>query len=378
MVRKPPYASSPRKNRMLRPLLINRDFQLLSLSEGLWLLGSQFYFIALPWLVMQFTSSVATLGAVYALAALPRLSLTALGGALCDRISLKTLMLLATITRTLYLTLLAWYVLSRNISIGLLFAFAFSYGVMEAFFHPARRTAVPRLASNNLQVANAFTYGLEQLMGFAGPALAGWAVAYFSFSKSEIHGIGVAFGVDALLTLGAVIAISFMTNIKPTTAQKIRHEDNFIGSIKQGIVHAWLHKDTRITLLMLATLNLFVVSPVLLGLPVLADARLTGGSATLGLLSSCFAGGALFGTVLAGALPKPELERKMTIVMLVFGLCLLNIGLLFTTDSRPLAALSVFTVGLLVSYLNVITTIWLQHCTPPHLMGRMMGLLATK
>jgi MFS family permease len=371
-------ASSFTKNQTLQNLFISRDFQLLSLSEGLWLLGSQFYFIALPWLVMQFTDSVATLGAVYALAAIPRLSLTALGGALCDRVSLKTLMLIATITRTLYLAMLAWCVLSGNISIWLLFVFAFSYGVMEAFFHPARRTAVPILASKNLQAANAFTYGIEQCMGFAGPALAGWTVAYFSFSASEIRGIGVAFAVDALLTLGAVIAISFMTNLKQNTVQKIQREDNFITSIKQGIIHAWLHKDTRVLLFMLAAVNLFIISPVLLGLPVLVDTRLTGGSATLGLLSSCFAGGALLGTVLAGALPKPELGRKTFIFITVFGLSLLSLGLLFMADSRPLAALAVAIVGALVSYLNVVATTWLQICTPPHLIGRMMGLLATK
>jgi MFS family permease len=335
-------------------------------------------FILLPWLVMQFTSSVATLGAVYALAAFPRLSLTALGGALCDRVPLKTLMLAATITRTLYLALLAWCVLSGEISIWLLFVFAFSYGLMEAFFHPARRTAVPLLASKHLQAANAFTYGIEQFMGFAGPALAGWTVAYFSFSKDEIQGIGVAFGIDALLTLGAVIAISFMTNLKQNTVQKIQPEDNFITSLKQGIIHAWQHKDTRVILLMLAAVNLFVVSPVLLGLPVLVDARLTGASATLGLLSSCFAGGALLGTVLAGALPKPKLGKKMLVFMTALAVCSLSMGLLFTTGSSPLAALSVSTVGAFVSYLNVISTTWLQTCTPPQLMGRIMGLLATK
>jgi MFS family permease len=160
---------------------------------------------------MQYTDSVATLGAIYTLAAIPRLSLTALGGALCDRVSLKALMLVATMTRTFYLVLLAWCVLSGNISVGLLFVFAFSYGVMEAFFHPARRTALPLLASVNLQTANAFTYGLEQFTGFAGPALAGWVIAYFSLSQDASQGIGVALSIDALLTLGAVMAISSMT-----------------------------------------------------------------------------------------------------------------------------------------------------------------------
>lgn len=372
--------SSPTNNRALRMLFVNRDFQLLSLSEGLWLLGSQFYFIALPWLIMQTTSSVATLGAIYILAAIPRLSLAALGGALCDRVSLKTILLVATLTRTVYLALLAWCVLSGNITVWMLFAFGFSYGVMEAFFHPARRTAVPLLASqDNLQTANAFTYGIEQLMGFAGPALAGLVIAYFSQSEGDVHGIGVAFGIDALLTLGAVIAISFMGRLRVTApSMNKQHESGFITSIKQGIIHAWSHKETRTLLFMLAAINLFIISPVLMGLPVLADSRLAGGSETLGLLSSCLAGGMLLGTLLAGSLPKPRLSQKHVVFTLIFGLCALSLILLFMTGSRPLAALATFTVGVLVSYLNVIATTWLQNCTPSHLMGRMMGLLAIK
>jgi MFS family permease len=372
--------SSPSNKRKLQTLFVKRDFQLLLLSEGLWLLGSQFYFIALPWLIMQTTPSLLALGAVYILTAIPRLGLAALGGALCDRVSLKTLMLAATLTRTFYLALLAWCVLSGNIRLWMLFAFGFSYGAMEAFFHPARRTAVPLLSSEeNLQTANAFTYGLEQLIGFAGPALAGLIIASFSRSKGDVQGIGVAFGLDALLTFGAVLAISFMARLKVTApATHPRDKPGFMTSLKQGIIHAWCHEATRTLLLMLAALNLFIISPVLLGLPVLVDTRLVGGSETLGFLSSCLAGGMLLGTVFAGSLPKPKPQHKHLVFATVFGICTLSLILLFTTGSRPLAASSVFAVGSLVSYFNVIVTTYLQNCTPPELMGRMMGLLAIK
>jgi MFS transporter, DHA3 family, macrolide efflux protein len=217
------------------------------------------------------------------------------------------------------------------------------------------------------------------LMGFAGPALAGLVIASFSHSEHDVHGLGVAFGIDALLTLGAVVAIGFMGNLKVTTpVTKTKNESGFITSIKQGIIHAWHHKATRTLLFMLAAINLFIISPVLLGLPVLVDARLAGGSETLGFLSSCFAGGMLLGTALAGSLPRPKPRHKHFIFAVVFGMCVLSLVLLFMTGSRSLAALSVFTVGVLVSYLNVVATTWLQNCTPPQLMGRMMGLLAIK
>jgi MFS family permease len=39
---------------------------------------------------------------------------------------------------------------------------------------------------------------------------------------------------------------------------------------------------------------------------------------------------------------------------------------------------AVFLIGLTVSYLQVSATTWLQHVTPPNLLGRIMGLLAMR
>jgi hypothetical protein len=41
-----------------------RNFRLLWIGEGISLLGDQFYIIALPWLVLQLTSSALALGTV--------------------------------------------------------------------------------------------------------------------------------------------------------------------------------------------------------------------------------------------------------------------------------------------------------------------------
>ena len=56
---------------MLKPLKI-RNFRLLWLGESASLLGDQFFLIALPWLVLKLSSDAFAVGAVLAVAGIPR------------------------------------------------------------------------------------------------------------------------------------------------------------------------------------------------------------------------------------------------------------------------------------------------------------------
>ena len=57
--------------------------------------------------------------------------------------------------------------------------------------------------------------------------------------------------------------------------------------------------------LLIAAANVLIVSPMNVGIPVLADTRLAEGAAAFGILMSALGGGSLIGIVLAGVLPKP-------------------------------------------------------------------------
>ena len=76
-----------------------RDFRLLFTGEGISLLGDQFYFIALPWLVLQLSSSTVVLGAVLALQGVPRAAFMLVGGAVTDRFSPRRVMIASNVAR---------------------------------------------------------------------------------------------------------------------------------------------------------------------------------------------------------------------------------------------------------------------------------------
>ncbi|HEY2737976.1 MAG TPA: hypothetical protein VGK45_06190, partial [Thermoanaerobaculia bacterium] len=59
-------------------------FRNLWIGSTISLLGDQLYLVALPWLVLQLTSSSVTLGTILMTAAIPRAALMLVGGAVTD------------------------------------------------------------------------------------------------------------------------------------------------------------------------------------------------------------------------------------------------------------------------------------------------------
>src|SRR5262252_6371095 len=88
-------------------VLAHRDFRLLWLGQTASLIGDQFYLIALPWLVLRLTGDPLALGAVLALAGVPRAVFMLVGGAVTDRFSPRWIMLLSDIVRLALVAALA-------------------------------------------------------------------------------------------------------------------------------------------------------------------------------------------------------------------------------------------------------------------------------
>ncbi len=83
---------------MLLPLRL-RDFRLIFTGETISLIGDQFHFIALAWLALQLTGSGVALGTVLMAAAIPRAVFMLLGGAMSDRVSPRSLMIISNALR---------------------------------------------------------------------------------------------------------------------------------------------------------------------------------------------------------------------------------------------------------------------------------------
>jgi predicted MFS family arabinose efflux permease len=342
-------------------------------------MGNRFYLIALPWLVLQLTGQAVTLGIIVVLSGIPRIAFMLIGGVLSDRLSARTLMFGANLARAILLAGLAWLVLAGKIELWILCIFSPGYGLVEAFFFPARSAIAPMLVQrSDLQAANSITLGVEQFSGLAGPLLAGLVIAWFDKASGR-YGIGAALVISALATLVSIVAL---WRITPHTSQSASRSSkpttSMTSSIKQLIEHVWQNPTLRTLLFTIGALNLLTVGPLAVGLPALANARLAEGAAALGLLTSALGGGALLGTASAGVLPQPAAQRIGAIAALAIGVCLAGLVMLGSATSTFIGALAALGMGVSIGYVNVITVTWIQSHTPQSLMGRVMSLTALK
>src|SRR4029078_10484985 len=94
--------------------------------------------------------------------------------------------------------------LVRTIRVEMLYVFALSFGLADAFYFPAQTAIVPQLIpEEQLQAGNTITQGTAQLSGLLGPVLAGAVSALVGHAATadsvpSTQGIGFAFGVDTL------------------------------------------------------------------------------------------------------------------------------------------------------------------------------------
>lgn len=360
-------------------LLRNRNFRLLWVGEAISLLGDQFYLIALPWLVLQLTGDALAVGAVLALAGVPRALFMLVGGALTDRFSPRMVMLASNLLRMVLVVLLSGLVLGGLIQLWMLYLLALAFGVIDAFFFPAQSAIVPRLVGKEqLQAANAIIQGTMQVSLFAGPVLAGTLIALLGNGQGgqDVAGIGLAFAFDALTFLASAVTLWMVRDGGPAGATgEAREEESLLTAIAAGLRAVWKDPALRAFFLLIAVSNFLVNGPIIVGIPVLAGTRFAGGAAAFGIIMSAYGGGSLTGTLLAALLPRPP-GRVMGVILGAIwsglGLGVLALGLISTT---PLAAVTAFAMGAANGYVVILFVTWLQRRTSEDMLGRMMSLL---
>src|SRR5436305_10472146 len=84
--------------------LRNPNYRKLLVGGTVSLLGDQFYFVALPWLVLQQTGSAVAMGTILMVGAVPRAVLMLMGGALTDRVSPRKIMISTASARAVCVT----------------------------------------------------------------------------------------------------------------------------------------------------------------------------------------------------------------------------------------------------------------------------------
>jgi hypothetical protein len=357
-----------------RSPLASRDFRLLWSGEAISALGDQFALIALPWLALVLTGSALALGTVLAVMAVPRAVLMIVGGAFVDRWSPRRVMIASNAARFAAVSLLGVIVLAGVAELWMLYFFAFAFGIADAFFYPAQTAIVPALVDGDqLQQANGITQGTTQLTVLIGPALAGIVIAALGSAGSTpgATGIGLALVVDGLTFVASLVTLLLIRR-RHTLATE---SGSVVGQIAEGIRFVWQAPVLRVVMLLSMVVNLLIVGPFSVGLPVLAYTRLPEGAAAFGLIMSAFGGGSLLGLGAATLLPPLPPARFGSVVLSLLALSGLGVAALSLAQSTVVALIISALIGTILGYTNISFITWVQRRVPGALMGRVMSLL---
>ena len=360
-------------------------FRLLWAGEALASLSEQLFIVCLTLLVLDVAGSGTALGLILAVAAVPRAVLLLFGGVLADRIAPARIVVVATWLRTAVLVVLAALVVLGPPPVIVIAALAGLLGVLDAGYYPAALALVPQVvAPAGLARANAFIQGAESAGDLLGPALAVGIVT--------AAGLGGGLSTITCLYLLAAVALtafargllrrspaarSGSSRMPPaaSTATGVstsgREPASGVGVLREGLRFAWTDPVVRAMLIVIATLNVAVIGPILVGGAVLAEQRL-GGTAMLGLIFTGFGAGSLLGLLSAGV--RPPARRGLVLVggTAVIGAGTAGFGFVGTVT----AAIGVAAViGIGAAYLGVVLVAWLQERVPEQLRGRIMSLV---
>jgi MFS family permease len=361
-------------------VLKNYNFRLLWIGQSTSLLGDQFFLIAMPWLVLKLTNDPLALGTVTALIGIPRALFMLIGGAVSDRYSPRTVMLVSDLLRLLLVTLLAALVITGGVQLWMLYVLGFIFGLISGFFMPASGAILPQvIRSDELVVGNSIYQGTAQLVTFIGPMLGGVVIALFAHmaiggTSSEMTGIAAAMAFDAFTFLVSVITLWLMSwqflrgGQSATTA-------GIFKSIKEGITFLWKGDFLRTMFLLMVATNFIFAGPIIIGVPTLADTRLGGSAATFGILMGAFGAGNLLGIVVSSPVLGVVRRRMGAFIVAViasFGIALVLLGFV---SSVAVCVAIFFLVGIGNGVVAIALITFLQQSTPKEMLGRVMSLV---
>lgn len=349
-------------------------FRNLWLGSQISVFGDQFYIVALPWLVLQLTGSSVTLGAILTTAAIPRVVLMLVGGAVTDRVSPRRVLVLTTLVRMTLVGTMAALVWFKAVQLWHIYALTLAFGVANGFSFPAVGALIPSMVlPQQLQRANSLLQSSTVTTQMLGATPAGLAVKYW--------GVATALLLDALSFLAVLFSLIKIPDVKsPSPPPGAPPRPNMLRSIGDGLRAVRNDRPLLSLMVIFATINLCMAGPIGVGLASMARFHF-GSVAALGTLLSCMTGGTLAGTILGGVVKKPRRRGLQLILMgTLTGFALIAIGLVLelVTTRAAIGTIGALlaVIGMGTGYTNVQFGTWVQLRVERAVLGRVLSVLS--
>ncbi|MFF7471530.1 MFS transporter [Streptomyces sp. NPDC008092] len=326
------------------------------------MVGDSVYYIALSWAAVQ-GGSPAQAGAVMSVSALPRAVLMLFGGVIADRLGPRRVVIGSDAVRCAAVLAAAALLFLTSPGLWPLAALALVFGIVDAVFMPAVGALPARVTSRDQ---------LARVQGMRGIAL---RVA--SILGAPLGGLGVAVGgaAAAFGLAGLLIAVSvpllMSLRVRDLPADDRAAAPTPWQDLRAGLAHIRRHRVLAPLMLAIALGDLGFVTPLNVGLTLLADRR-GWGAAGVGWVLAGFgvgAGAASLLLTVRGRLPRAGLVAGVSILAGSVA-----IGALAFVPSLVGAVGVALLIGLLAGLSGAMCGALLQTQADPAFLGRVTSV----
>ncbi|ASS69989.1 MULTISPECIES: MFS transporter [Bacillus] len=347
-----------------KSLLKSRSFIFVFLAGMFAMLGYSMYLITVSWYVINELNSPSLVGLTLLAATIPRLTMMIFSGALSDKYKKTTIMFITHILQAAVLFCLYLLLVSGSLTFIILLLISALFGFLDAFFGPASSSLIPKIIHKSLlQKANAFYQGGNQVMFIIGPIIAGVVMESASISLSYL--------IAALFVLLSGILI-YPKLINEPESENQKNDQGTWEDIKDGIRYVNKTNNLVIGILIFITLELCVIGPLEIGIPLLVKS-FNGTPIQLSLLES----GLGVGMVIGSAILSIWVFKRNRGAVTVYGLLLISVFMILFSLANSLLILILFSVLIGFSAMLIFIPFYTiaQESTRPNMMGRVMSIV---
>lgn len=353
--------------------LFNKNFTLVILGQLISIFANSILRFALPLSILDQTGSTAVFGTILAAAAVPPIIFSPFGGILADRCNRRNIMVGLDFLTAIIIGLFAFLIVRESAVIVITILMIF-FAVIQSFYQPAVQASIPIIVSEpRLEQANGIVSLVNAISSLMGPVAAG--ILYSFYSIQNLMSAAVIFFVLAAV-MELFIYIKFEKEKRSQGIFKLISSDLSL-SLK------FISQDNPLLLKVMfitASMNLFLTSMLLVGLPAMIRISLGLSSQLYGLAEGSVAAGMIAGALAAGSFGKKLGAKDSYKFLAAAAFGLLPIAAVFSFNLAPMLIyyvilISSFTMAAAVTVFTVIMMSFIQRQTPDHLIGKVISYI---
>ncbi|KJY49550.1 MFS transporter [Bifidobacterium kimbladii] len=355
--------------------LLAPPFIALLTTEILSNLGQTCLVFALPLHLLNISGSASLYGMASAMAVLPSILLTPLGGALADRLHKQSTMAVLDILSAL--TAFLYILISRKLDpVFLTVTCMMLVNAYRACYSPTVQAALHCLVdSKDLTRASALVSQAISLVGMIGPVLAGMVMGIFGIMQV----VGVSASVCLLSAAWIRIAVRIPEPAQSHSQGPRALVSHLVADTKTAAQFLVRNSNLKVVIGLSLAANLIFASYINVALPYMVTRTLGLSNAMQGLAEGILACGSLLGAILVSIRPGWFYLQRVPVLLSDSALVLLPIvaGLLLHLPTHALFALVTGCMALaagMVQTVNITSLSYEQIHTPAMLIGKVIGL----